>query len=75
MTIHPQTIQIFLPSGDPQGVRVAALTTRIVRTVEIPRARLDAFLDMPEAKQVGTSCLGKMKKQGNPKPILGKLAT
>lgn len=73
MTIHPQTIQIFLPSGDPQGVRVAALTTRIVRTVEIPRARLDAFLDMPEAKHVGIYFLfGEDEETGQPKSYIGQ---
>lgn len=37
MNAHPQTIQIFLPSGDPQGIRVAEITTRIVRVIEVPR--------------------------------------
>ena len=31
--LRPQTIQIFLPAGDPRGVRVAEITTRIVRTI------------------------------------------
>lgn len=26
---RPQTIQIFLPSGDPRGMRVAEITTRM----------------------------------------------
>ena len=29
-----QTIQIYLPSGDPAGLRVASLTTRTVRVFE-----------------------------------------
>lgn len=33
---NPQTIQIFLPSGDPRGMRVAEITTRIVRVIEVP---------------------------------------
>jgi len=53
MTGRPRTIQIFLPSGDPRGLRVGELTTSIVRVVEVPRALLDDFLAMPEAKQVG----------------------
>ena len=53
MTGRPRTIQIFLPSGDPRGIRVGELTTSIVRVVEVPRALLDEFLAMPEAKQVG----------------------
>ena len=47
----PQTIQIFLPSGDPRGIRVAEITTRIVRVIEIPRSKLADFLKMPEAQQ------------------------
>ena len=53
MSGRPRTIQIFLPSGDPRGIRVGELTTSIIRVVEVPRALLDDFLVMPEAKQVG----------------------
>lgn len=53
MTPRPRTIQIYLPTGDPRGVRVANLTTSIVQVVEIPRALLNEFQDMPEARQVG----------------------
>lgn len=53
MSTHPQTIQIFLPSGDPQGIRIASITTRIVQLIEVPRSLLAEFLKMPEASQVG----------------------
>lgn len=53
MTPRPRTIQIYLPKGDPRGIRVAELTTSIVRVVEVPQALLDDFLAMDEAKQVG----------------------
>jgi hypothetical protein len=48
-----QTIQIYLPSGDPAGLRVANLTTRTVRVFEVPRSLLGEFLKRPEAGQVG----------------------
>jgi hypothetical protein len=48
-----KTIQIFLPDGDPRGIRVAEITTRIVRVIEVPRDLLAQFLLMPEAAQVG----------------------
>ena len=48
----PQTIQIFLPGGDPRGIRVAEITTRIVQLIEVPRSLLPAFLQMPESNQV-----------------------
>ena len=50
---RPRTIQIYLPFGDPRGIRVAELTTSIVRVVEIPGKLLPQFQDMPEASQVG----------------------
>lgn len=52
MAARPQTIQIYLPSGDPRGIRIAALTTRIVQVLEVPRALLSDFQDMAESKQV-----------------------
>ena len=29
--MRAQTIQIFLPSGDPEGIRMASITTRTVK--------------------------------------------
>lgn len=48
-----QTIQIYLPSGDPAGMRVASLTTQTVQLFDVPRTLLADFLKMPEAGQVG----------------------
>jgi Domain of unknown function (DUF4357) len=50
---RPRTIQIFLPKGDPRGMRIAELTTSTVRVIEVPRALLRDFQAMPEAQQVG----------------------
>jgi hypothetical protein len=33
MSSTPKTIQIFLPSGAPHGIRIAEITTRIVQPV------------------------------------------
>ena len=52
MRLTPKTIQIFLPGGDPQGIRVAEVTTRIVQVIEVPRSLLGEFLKMPESGQV-----------------------
>ena len=49
----PQAIQIFLPFGNPQGTRVAEITTRTVRVFDIPRKLLSEFLNMTESTQVG----------------------
>jgi len=50
---RPRTIQIFLPNGDPSGIRIAEQTTSIIRLIEVPRSNMADFLKMPEAKQVG----------------------
>lgn len=73
MSTHPQTIQIFLPFGDPQGVRIAEITTRIVRVVEVPRSQLSLFLAMPEAEQVGVYFLfGEDESGGAPQAYIGQ---
>ena len=50
---RPRTIQFYLPLGDPRSLRVAELTTRIVRVFEVPRPQLDEFFKRPEADHVG----------------------
>jgi predicted GIY-YIG superfamily endonuclease len=52
-TKRPRTIQIFLPSGDPSGIRIAEQTTSIIRLIEVPRSNMADFVKMPESKQVG----------------------
>lgn len=52
MNATPKTIQIFLPDGDPRGIRIAEITTRIVQVIEVPRSLLQDFLKMPESEQV-----------------------
>lgn len=70
---RPQTIQIFLPAGDPRGVRVAEITTRIIRVVEVPRSQLTDFLKMPEAQQVGVYFLmGDLSDAGLPRAYIGQ---
>jgi Domain of unknown function (DUF4357) len=70
---RPQTIQIYLPAGDPRGMRVAEITTRIVRVVEVPRSQLGEFLMMPEALQVGVYFLiGEMSESGLPRVYIGQ---
>lgn len=48
-----KTIQIYLPKGNPRGLRLAEMTTRTVRLIEIPRIHIDDFFAMPDANQVG----------------------
>ena len=46
--MRAQTIQIFLPKGEPNGVRQAEITTRTVRVYDIPRGELSSL--PPETK-------------------------
>ena len=71
--MRPQTIQIFLPAGDPRGMRVAEITTRIVRVIEVPRSQLADFIQTPEAQQVGVYFLiGELSESGLPRAYVGQ---
>lgn len=73
MNPTPKTIQIFLPGGDPQGIRVAELTTRIVQVIEVPRSLLTDFLKMPESGQVALYFLvGKPDDEDEQKVYVGQ---
>ena len=73
MMPRPQTIQIYLPAGDPRGMRVAEITTRIIRVIEVPRSQLAEFLKMPEAQQVGVYfLLGELSEAGLPRVYIGQ---
>lgn len=72
-TLRPQTIQIFLPLGDPRSIRVAEITTRIVQVIEVPRPQLDVFLQMPESDQVAVYFLfGQSEDGADPKVYIGQ---
>ncbi len=54
-------------------MRVAEITTRIVRVVEVPRSQLGEFLKMPEALQVGVYFLiGELSDSGLPRVYIGQ---
>ena len=73
MTPTAKTIQIFLPSGDPRGLRIAEITTRIVQVIEVPRTRLDEFARMPESAQVGLYFLfGSADDGAEPQVYIGQ---
>lgn len=73
MNQTPKTIQIFLPGGDPRGIRVAEITTRIVQVIEVPRSLLQEFLKTPESNQVALYFLfGEAEDGGEPKVYIGQ---
>jgi hypothetical protein len=69
----PKTIQIFLPGGDPRGIRIAEITTRIVQLIEVPRSLLPDFLSMPVSQQVALYFLfGESEEGGEKKVYIGQ---
>lgn len=69
MSTTPKTIQIFLPAGDPRGIRVAEVTTRIVQVIEVPRSLLPTFLSMPESEQVALYFLVGESEDGSAQQV------
>ena len=60
MNPTPKTIQIFLPGGDPRGIRIAEITTRILQVMEVPRrlgnlSCLQQVVQATPVKQYGPS--------------------
>jgi hypothetical protein len=71
--VRAQTIRIYLPSGDPAGIRIASLTTRTVRVFDIPRSLLSDFLKRPESRQVGLYFLfGAAESDERPEAYIGQ---
>jgi hypothetical protein len=67
-----KTIQIYVPSGDPRGMRIAEITTRIVRSFEIPRAQVSSFIERDESTQVGVYFLFGDSELGLPLVYIGQ---
>lgn len=51
--MKPQTIQIFLPDGNPRSVKIAELTNRMVKAIYVPRNKLELASKREELKSVG----------------------
>jgi hypothetical protein len=76
MPLHlPQTIQIYLPRGDPHGIRIADSATRIAEVIDVPRKLLKDFLAMPECKQLAVYLLfGSSEDRATDKVYVGQSA-
>ena len=68
----PKTIQIFLPNGDPRGIRISEITTRIVQVIEVPRSLLLEFIKMPQSSQVALYFLFGETDTTEPKVYIGQ---
>lgn len=48
-----KTIQIFLPNGNPRGVKIAEFTSRTVQAIHVPRQQLEYACGRAELQKVG----------------------
>ena len=67
-----KTIQIFLPDSNPRGIRIAEITSRTVKVLQIPRAELDKGLLRKELGHVGLYFLLGEEDTGNKKVYVGE---
>jgi hypothetical protein len=73
MPIDAKTIQIFLPDGEPRGIRIAEITTRIVQAVQVPRTRLDRIMNRKELGHIGVYFLfGESGERAKPVAYIGQ---
>lgn len=69
---RPQTIQIFLPDGNPRGVRIAEITNRTVKAILFPRNQFDYILTRNELRNVGFYFLFGDSEEGKPLVYIGE---
>lgn len=65
---RPQTIQIFLPDGNPTSIKIADLTNRMITAVLIPRNKLVDVAARDEVRKYGVYFLFGSDEE-NVKPI------
>lgn len=69
---RPQTIQIFLPDGNPRGVRIAEITNRTVKAILFPRNQFEYVLTRKELSNVGFYFLFGESEEGKPLVYIGE---
>lgn len=57
MRTSGKTIQIYLPDGNPRGVKIAEITSRTVQAILIPRSKLEDAVKRSELEGVGVYLL------------------
>ncbi len=70
---RPQTIQIFLPDGNPTSIKIADLTNRMVTAVLIPRNKLAEVGTRDEVRKYGVYFLfGGDEERAKPISYIGE---
>ncbi len=71
--MQARTIQIFLPDGNPRGVRLAEITSRTVQVIQAPRAHLQQAYGREEVCGVGVYFLvGDVSDGSKPQVYVGE---
>lgn len=70
--VHPQTIQIFLPDGNPRGIKIAEITNRTIKAILFPRNQFEAILQRPELANVGFYFLFGVADNGHEMAYIGE---
>ncbi len=71
--MQPQTIQIFLPDGNPTSIKIADLTNRMIVAVLIPRNKLPDIGTRPEVRKYGVYFLfGVNEDKAKPISYIGE---
>ena len=72
-TTQAKTIQIFLPAGEPRGIRIAEFTIRTVQAVLIPRSELAEAKARSELDQIAVYFLfGDSEESAKPIVYIGQ---
>lgn len=69
---YPQTIQIFLPDGNPRGIKIAEITNRTIKAILFPRNQFEAILQRPELANVGFYFLFGVADNGHEMAYIGE---
>ena len=70
---HAKTIQIFLPTGEPRGIRISEFTNRTVQAVLIPRSDLAEAKSRSELDQIAVYFLfGDSEESAKPIVYVGQ---
>lgn len=72
MRTRPQTIEIFLPDGNPRGIRVADMRSRTVKAVLFPRNQFEYMLQRQELANVGFYFLFGKAEDGSDLVYIGE---
>lgn len=69
---YPQTIQIFLPDGNPRGIKIAEITNRTIKAILFPRNQFEAILRRSELANVGFYFLFGVADNGHEMAYIGE---